>query len=109
LARSFASPGPVRPSRFPRGPDIKACEGCTPQVGLDLESFTLICRDDDVHCLREVEIGAGFSEKVDIGGLAVQEAVGLNCVPTRQCEAERSGHIQRDVGELLVKWIHAED
>jgi hypothetical protein len=34
---------------------------------------------------------------------------GLNCVPARQCEAERSGRIQRDAGELLVKWIHAED
>jgi hypothetical protein len=38
------------------------------------------------------------------------ETVGLNCVPTCQREAERSGRIQRDAGELLVKWIvHAED
>jgi hypothetical protein len=94
---------------FRSGLDIKACEGCTPQVGLDLESFTQVCRDNDVHCLREVEIGAGFSEKADIGGPAVQEAVGLNRVPARQREAERPGGIQRDAGELLVKWIHAED
>jgi len=30
-------------------------------------------------------------------------AVGLNCVPARQREAERLGRIQRDAGELLVK------
>jgi hypothetical protein len=79
-----------------------------PQVGFEPESFTQVCRDDDVHCLREVEIGTGLSEKVDIGGQAVQEAVGLNCVPARQREGERSGRIQRGAGELLVKWIHAE-
>jgi len=30
-------------------------------------------------------------------------------VPARQREAERPGRIRRDAGELLVKWIHAEN
>jgi hypothetical protein len=32
----------------------------------------------------------------------VPETPGLNCVPARQREAERSGRIQRDAGELRL-------
>jgi hypothetical protein len=61
-----------------------------------VESVALVGSDDDIHCLCNVGFLAGLSEKVDIRGHAVQEAVGLNCVPARKCETERSGCIQRD-------------
>jgi hypothetical protein len=62
---------------FRSGPDIKACEGCTPQVGFDLESFAQVRRDDDVHCLP-----AGSTES-PMPGCAVRGAGHINCVTVK--------------------------
>ena len=52
--------------------------------------------------------GPGLGEQVDIGGHSVQEAVSLNRVTACQGEAVRSGCVERDASEPLVKWVHGE-
>jgi len=89
------------------GPDVQACEGRRQYLGPNLESIALVRADDGIHRLREVKLAAGLGEQVDIGGRSIQEAVSLNRVTACQGKAIRSGRIERDASEPLVKGVHS--